>query len=558
MTDRALARVQVRQSLAQAATWLAMLLPVFAWAPLTYPGYFVFHSAFLPIFNLNDLMGHLRDPAWAPLIGQPHDIWRAERALPYLFAAVPRLFGADSVTAVKFVFALSIFMGALGVYVWARGHLGAWAALLASLVYVLLPINLATVYVRGAFAEAVFLGLMPWVLAAARWSVDSRRLSAAASFALLIAACFWTEAGLAIWLSVICSGYLLIRRRYPPVATEFMMTRPRRYGGAPALLGLLGGCTLGLLGLIPVITRHGWGGSSRVTFAEHFVYPHQLMSSGWGFGSSVAGPYDTMPFQLGVAAFGLALFAIIDPASRSRIAADGTPDRARRATLYLATGLVLALMLLSSTLSMPLWRVLAPAAHTLTYPWQLLLLAGPWLALLAGMGGLALSARVGDVEGVPSVALYAGLLALVLAGSYAYLAPQTSDINPPKQPLAIFGEDEVALLRAAIAGEPGPGRVLTLDVEWQALRPMAEDYTVFVHAVGPDGVLWGQHDSMPRGGAAPTSGWQPGAVISDTIRLELRADAPPGPGYSYPLGLYLWQTGERLKTGAQDQFIVQP
>jgi hypothetical protein len=558
MTDRALARVQIRQSLAQAATWLAVLLPVFAWAPLTFPGYFVFHSAFLPIFNLNDLMGHLRDPAWAPLIGQPHDIWRAERALPYLFAAIPRLFGADSVTAVKFVCALSISTGALGAYVWARGHLGAWAALLASLVYVLLPINLATVYVRGAFAEAVFLGLMPWVLAAARWSADSRRVSRAAGFALLIAACFWTQAGLAVWLSVICFGYLLIQRRYPRVAAEFTLTRSLPYGAALALAGLLGGCVLGLVGLIPVIARHGWSGSARVAFAEHFVYPHQLMGAGWGFGPSIAGPYDTLPFQLGIAAFGLALFAIIDPVFPGDMAPDAALDRARRAVLYFATGLVLVLVLLSSTLSTPLWRVLAPAAHTLTYPWQLLLLAGPWLALLAGMGGLALSARVGDVGGVPSVALYAGLLALVLAGSYGHLAPQTNDITPPDQPLAIFGDDDVALLHAAIEGEPGPGRAVTLDAEWQALRPMAEDYTVFVHAIGPDGVMWGQHDSMPRDGDAPTSSWQPGVVISDTMRLTLKPEAPSGPGYSYPIGLYLWQTGERLRTGEQDQFIVQP
>jgi hypothetical protein len=334
--------------------------------------------------------------------------------------------------------------------------------------------------------------------------------------------------------------------------------RSRWPGVAPPLLGLLGGCALGLLGLAPVIARHGWGDTVRVAFEEHFVYPHQLMSAGWGFGPSIAGPYDTLPFQLGIVAFGLASFAIVDPARWSSSASDGASDRRERALLYFAAGLVLVLAFLSSTLSAPVWRILPFVSRTLTYPWQLLLLAGPWLALLAGMGSLALSARLGEVEGIPSVPLYAGLMALVLAGSYAYLTPQTSNILPPKQPAAIFGEDEIVLLRAAAEGEPGPGKALRMNLEWQALKPMAKDYTVFVHAIGPDGVLWGQHDSMPRDGAAPTSGWQPGAVISDTMRLELKADAPSGPGYSYPVGLYLWQTGERLGAGAQDQFIVQP
>jgi hypothetical protein len=150
------------------------------------------------------------------------------------------------------------------------------------------------------------------------------------------------------------------------------------------------------------------------------------------------------------------------------------------------------------------------------------------------------------------------LLALVLIGSYAYLAPQTTDMIPPAQPAAIFGDDDLALLRAEVEGVPGPNAELTLNVEWQALRPLTEDYTVFFHAVGRDGAMWGQHDAMPRDGAAPTSGWLPGAVITDTLQLTLKPDAPTGAGFSYPVGLYLWQTGERLMTGDADRFVVQP
>ena len=313
-----------------------------------------------------------------------------------------------------------------------------------------------------------------------------------------------------------------------------------------------------MIGLMPVIARNGWGGPERVVFAEHFVYPHQLLSAGWGVGPSVAGPYDTLPLQVGIVAFGLALFALIDPAGLRRPATDGTPNQEHRVMLLTAAGLVLALWLLSSTLSAPLWRILPFGSRTLTYPWQLMLLAGPWLALLGGMGGLALATRAREVSAAAPVPLYAGLLALVLIGSYAYLAPQIANTLPPEQPAAIFGDDDLALLRAEIEGAAGPNAELTLNTEWQALRPLTEDYTVFVHAVGPDGAMWGQHDAMPRDGAAPTSGWLPGAVITDTLKLTLKPDAPSGAGYSYPVGLYLWQTGERLMTGDADSFVVQP
>ena len=145
-----------------AATLLAWLLPVFAWSPLTYPGYFEFHSGFLPIFNLNGLMRHLADLGWMPTVGQPYDLMRGEGALAYRLAALLRLLGTSPVAAVKWTFGLSLLAGALGMYGWTRRRLGPWPALLASMVYTYWPILLATIYVRGALAEAVFLGLAPW------------------------------------------------------------------------------------------------------------------------------------------------------------------------------------------------------------------------------------------------------------------------------------------------------------------------------------------------------------------------------------------------------------
>ena len=572
-----------------AATMLAWLLPVFAWAPLTYPGYFEFHSGFLPIFNLNDLMRHLADLGWMPTVGQPYDVLRGEGALAYRLVALLRLLGASSVAAVKCTFGISLLAGALGMYGWTRRRLGPWPALLASMVYTYWPILLSAIYVRGALAEAVLMGLAPWVL----WAADVAATGSwrgAVGLALGLAAALRTQAGLALWLAAVVLAYILLvpyrltspREReadgedppHPPppqqVATAGVISAPHR-GSAKsqlkptglALIGWAAGLALGGLGLVPAVLQHGFGNVTYVSFADHFVYPFQLLLAGWGAGPSIPGPNDTLTFSLGIIAFGLSVLGIIlfrEGARSQARAGDGVyPPALRHTHTLFALATVLIIAALSTTLAAFLWKWLPFLARPLTYPWQLLLLAGPWLAWLAGLGGRALL-DLWPEEGRQrwAVPLVAGLLTITLIGAYGVLNPPTTSVPVPDAPVAIFGDDQIALLNAVTSGAPGPGGRVTLLTRWQALRPINQDYTVFFHAVGPDGSRWGQQDTMPQNGKLPTSRWQPGQVIQDEYQIILAADAPVSSDYRYLLGLYEWQTGERLTSGADDKVVLTP
>ncbi len=68
---------------------------------------------------------------------------------------------------------------------------------------------------------------------------------------------------------------------------------------------------------------------------------------------------------------------------------------------------------------------------------------------------------------------------------------------------------------AACHPELVEGSTLTVTLYWQALTEMAEDYTVFVHLLGPDGTIYGQGDGPPLGNDYPTSYWLPGDVLRD-------------------------------------------
>jgi len=217
------------------------------------------------------------------------------------------------------------------------------------------------------------------------------------------------------------------------------------------------------------------------------------------------------------------------------------------------------LVLLSSALSAPLWRILPFLARTLTYPWQLLLLAGPWLAWLAGLGGRALFDRLpAEHRESAAMPLVAALLALTLLGSYSYLNPTPINAPVPDAPLAIFGDNEIALLDAKAIDVLGPNAEAGISARWQALRPLDRDYTVFFHIIGPDGQVIGQHDTMPRDNTLPTSQWRPGQVVGDRYRAALKTGAPSGADIHYNLGLYQWQTGQRLRTAMDDKVVVTP
>jgi hypothetical protein len=153
---------------------------------------------------------------------------------------------------------------------------------------------------------------------------------------------------------------------------------------------------------------------------------------------------------------------------------------------------------------------------------------------------------VGDVF-VPSVATGLPARCGWLAGEPASCSLPPITLTGDSIPKDAVNFNDQLVLRAATLETPrvARGENVNVTLEWQALRSMAESYTVFVHLVGPDGVLYGQRDYWPMEGTRLTSSWQPGEIIRDPYRVLLPPDAPPGE-YAIHIGLYLLDTLERL------------
>jgi hypothetical protein len=511
---------------------LVVVLTVFAVAPLTYPGGFEVQSGFLSAYNVEHLSA-------APNWGRMPDLVRGEGKLPYLLAWPFFKLTGSGIAAIHWGYALTFVLGALGTYVWTRRWLGSRGGVLAATVYTYLPWHLSTVFVRGAHAEAWLWVFWPFLL----WSID--RLgdgSLRGTFIAfvtglpLLAATFWTQPGLAVLALPLLLAYGVM----VPVERPWPLLHLAEAEGL-------------LLLFLALTTR--WLVEPAPFSYEGFLHPFQLASATWG---------DGLPFQLGVVAVGLSIVAVALSVTRRSggeqreqgVAAPGSQgsmaaislDRA----LWFWLGSLLVLILLNLSWSAPLWRLSGLDAW-LTAPWQLLSLAGLPLAFLAG-AVVRLEARLATLPA------WAGLVALVVLASYPYLVPRFTQIDPGSEPVAAFqpvGADAPQLMILDYEVEP-PSAItptLGLTLTWQAVEPVAGDYTVFVHVLGEGDVRAAQKDTRPCDGECPTDSWRPGEIMVDRYELALAPDAPPGP-YELAVGLYLLDSGERAAVMGREDGTV--
>ncbi len=518
---------------------LTLVLSIFALAPLLYPGYFQTHAGFIPVWSIAELRENFFDLTWLPTLIK-FDPWRSDGLLPYYVAA---LFPLSPLNALKLVSVGGILGGSSGLYLWVKGWLGAQGACVAALTYTYAPFMLATLYVRGAWGEAIFWGFLPWALLGATYLVarSERRF-------MILAIAFWLALGLSQLGLTLCAYIMLVL---------MMLLYHRPQALAPLLSAGLG---LALAAII-TIPRGGYSGLPPLptNLTDHLLYPAQLTAPFWGYGLSQPGWDDGLSLSLGIASLGLTILSV----SIWR----GGPDR--RPWLFLGLALIAVLLMIPPVGY--LWG--GPSKYLLLYPWQLLGFAGLGLAVVAGLG-LWLNEKL---QALPT---FASLIIFIILPVYPHLAPQYITTPMPHNPEAIYGENQILLLwhefvveNKLESGDFDPHEpyisiakhltkhkrlshrdVVYLQVHWQAVTPIAQNYKIFAHLVDEAGQLIMQVDLIPQDGTRPTTTWLPGEIIEDRYRFTLRQlrTGTPVPHQVW-LGFYHEETLIRLNILGDDE-----
>jgi hypothetical protein len=93
---------------------------------------------------------------------------------------------------------------------------------------------------------------------------------------------------------------------------------------------------------------------------------------------------------------------------------------------------------------------------------------------------------------------------------------------------------------------PAWGRDGGLVLEWEAVKPLEEDYSTFLHLYNAHGQRIAQGDTLITDeNLEPTSQWETGSTSSTVYHLPIPPETPPGE-YELALGVYLLETGKRL------------
>lgn len=499
--------------------WTVLLLGVFAWAPATYPGYWQGLEGFTPVFNVLQ-PGRLAGVAMAP------DLWRGSGAATFLLTRPLLLLGADAVTAVRITFILCFILGGLGVYVWLRLRLGERAAGLAGLLYMLAPPFLATVYVRGSLSDALILGLLPLTFAGVAIYVETGAISAVGMILITLGWMWQTQAGLALFGSLLLFLYTLCVERNRLALWVVILST------AAALATLVS--------LLPMRAP------PPVAFADHFVALYQLFRPTWAVAPSLPGWQDGYPFQLGLALLLFSLCALwLWCVKRPMIALASTKR------LFWFGWLGVASCLLAATGGSAVVWQWSGASQLLTYPWQILLLTPLLLAITAG------ALPVAD-EQLAQTPYWTVLVVLTVFSSYPYLTADFTRYHPPATPVAVLGKNEIIVLAADLT-ENRQQQTATLAVIWQPITVINTDYNLFFQALQGDGnalTVTAQLDVQPLGANQPATSWRPGAILTNTYQLDLAAVAPTV-ALEYHFGYYDWHNGTRLLVdgGIDDKLV---
>ncbi|HEY0140916.1 MAG TPA: YfhO family protein [Thermoanaerobaculia bacterium] len=317
-------------------------------------------------------------PRWAPNLGsgQGQPLFLLNPPLFYYLTEAFHLVGLPLVTAMNAACVLLIFAAAASMFLLARWYFGAAGGALAAIAYVYAPYFLVDLYVRTAFSEFAAFPFYPLVLYGFARHAESRDRRYLVLGAVAYAALWFAHTPAALLFSPLLGAFLLFlawRARSGTMLASHV---------AVAALGMLLAAAVWMPSVVEAQHAHTERlREGPLRYSNHYVAPAQFFSSAWGYGPSVPGDQDGMPFSLGWPHLAVAALAAV------AVARAGAQQWKEWIAFFGVATFVLCFLMTER--SHQLWDAI-PQLQYVAFPWRLLAPACFCLALLTAAIVLAL------------------------------------------------------------------------------------------------------------------------------------------------------------------------
>ena len=196
--------------------------------------------------------------------------------LPFYIGELFHLTGFNFVDSIKIVFGISLIGSAISMYFLLKEVISKNLAFLGSLIYLYTPYRSTDVYVRGAIGESLSFVFLPIVIL----SIIKKNTPI---------------------LAVSIAGLILSHNIFSYMFFPFILIFVLLRFSWKSIWGIVLGLLISVYFWLPAIVDSKLMKYETVfNFADHFTTLKQLITPYFGYGASVAGPYDGMSFFIGL------------------------------------------------------------------------------------------------------------------------------------------------------------------------------------------------------------------------------------------------------------------
>lgn len=263
--------------------------------------------------------------------------------LPFYIAEIFHLVGFSLVNSVKLVFGLSIPLSMYFMFKLLRIYMKEDFSLAGAVLYVYAPYRALEIFVRGTIGEIVAFVFFPLIILAV---IKKKPYILALSFA-----------GLILSHNIMAYMFMPFLLLFTILNRSFLIS----------LKGLVLGLLCSIYFWLPAIYESGLVKYDTVfNFYDHYPTLKQMITPYWGYGASVAGPYDTMSFYMGLVGFAVVVFG-------SFLFLKNLKKFSAEEKIFIAWGIVIFLVsiFMMNHRSAYLWRNL-PFLPYFQFPWRFL------------------------------------------------------------------------------------------------------------------------------------------------------------------------------------------